>query len=646
MTSNNNKVRRGTSAQPVSVGDAPYLIAELHLILDNGFRRCRALAERMQLKLEQDYRSQLELLYIDPNSLKPVLRPTINSLYKIMTQTIFDVLRLLQPEDFNKKVNFYLLPGYHSHLINKRIFYQKKAGGPSKRTSYKSFGLGLTGGATGDPEEYYDCCHARWYHYATTPPPPNKDFLPASPYHWFAYQQPRITRRDLHNLVASLTFSRNNLCSEDSRFPEHKVLNLGEHSIDWGGDVAETLNGMKFVSRPKWKFPDRGDRKEVLDPKYDPKREVQLRYVRCLLISLWMHSVFENEEPEWLDLLKSELSQLELTSMLNAVELALDDRVACDWGDEQSKRPRFRTWTMINLHPLIAPPPTPLYGPSNHASRFQESSDVYRQTIGWATMFCSAPLGIPFISVVRQWIRTVYSMLRSAEVTVLLKNREPHARAAQMVRLFSHDSYRFMEESVGTVLRGVGNCSKQQTDYRKHIIQALRLLNTFNYTVSSALPHPEKLVEQREIFVKALNVGEKRLLGCIYRAADDIQKHRVRARTGTPAIVIIPKQPTISKQEASGITYVYCLLLVGELVRNYCRHGPPGHMARLSAGITDGELCIELVGRADNRPAGENFAILDNLLGALRVGEAKIEEQDEKQYRWRVTVQLQQKEPA
>jgi hypothetical protein len=324
--------------------------------------------------------------------------------------------------------------------------------------------------------------------------------------------------------------------------------------------------------------------------------------------------------------------------------LALADDVACNWGDKQSRRPPFRTWTMINLHPLIAPPPTPLFGPSNHATRFQETSEVYRQTIGWATMFCSTPLGIPFISVIRQWIRTVYSMLRSAEVTVLLKNREPHARAAQMVRLFSHDSFRFMEDSVGTVLRQVGDCSKQHTEYRRHIIQALRLLNTFNYTVSSAIPHPDKLVEQRNAFVKALNVGERHLLGCIYRAAADTQKHRGRGRTGTPAKVSIPTRPRISKQEASGITYVYCLLLIGELVRNYCRHGPAGHKAKLSAAITHGELCIEFLGRAENRPAAENFAILDNLLGTLGVGEAKIEEQDHKQYRWRITVQLKQQE--
>jgi hypothetical protein len=238
-------------------------------------------------------------------------------------------------------------------------------------------------------------------------------------------------------------------------------------------------------------------------------------------------------------------------------------------------------------------------------------------------------------------------MLRSAEVTVLLKNREPHARAAQMVRLFSHDSYRFMEESVGTVLRYVGSCAKKRADYRKHIIQQLRVLNTFNYTVSNAIPHPEKLVEQRDAFLRALNVGEKRLIGCIYRAAADIQKHRGRGLSGTHAKVIIPQLRTISKLGASGATYVYCLLLVGELVRNYCRHGPRGQEAKLSAGIVDGKLSIELFGRVDqNRPAGENFAILDNLLGALKIGDAKIEELAEKQCRWRVTVQLKQGESA
>jgi len=640
MAPTRRKARRSKSAQTV-LAEAPHLVAELHRVLDSGFRRCRGLAERMQKDTELHYHDQLELLYIGHNNLKPILRPLVNEFYEVMTRTIFEVLRLLQPEDFKngKRVNFYFLPGYHSHLINKRIFYQQEASGP-KGTSYKSFGVGLTGGAKGKPKEYHDCRHARWYHYATTPPRPKKDFLPASPYHWFAYQQPRIRRGDPHDLIASLTFSTDASAEEDANFPEHKVLNLaesGESSLEWGTQVAKTLNEMEHVSDPDWQFPDRGDRKQASDPDYDQEREIRFRRIRCLLISLWMHSVFARKPPDWWNELESELDRLQLESMSEAIAEALKDEIASNWADRRHG-PGFKTWTMINLHPLIAPPPTPLFGHVDHAARLQEASAVYRQTIGWATMFCSASLQIPFISVVRQWIRTVYSMLRSTEVTVLLKNREPHVRAAQMVRLFSHDSYRFMEESVNTVLRQVADCTAERVAYRKHVIQALRVLNTFTYTVSNAFPHREKLDEQREEFLKALNVGEKRLLGCLYRAADDIQKYR-RSRKRRPAIVTFPMRSP-AKLEASSVTYVYCLLLVGELIRNYCRYGPSGQEAELLATITGGELRIELTARADKRPAGENFAILDNLLGTLRVGEAKLDEQNDKNFRWRVTVQL------
>lgn len=643
MTKTKSNARRAKETRSVSA-DVPLLIAELHRLLDNGFRRCRALAEKMQNEIELQYHDQLELLYIGQNNLKPILRPLVNEFYKVMTRTIFEGLRLLQPEDFKggKKVNFYFLPGYHSHLINKRIFYQEEANGPSG-SSYKSFGLGLTGGAKGEPEEYHDCRHARWYHYATTPPRPRKDFLPASPYHWFAYQQPRIEEADPHNLVASLTFSMDASAAEDKNFPEHKVLNLaetGESSLEWGTQVAEMLNEMQYVSHPDWKFPDRGDRKQASDPHYDENDELRLRRIRCLLISLWMHSVFESKPPDWWDELNEELGKQQLESMSEAIGEALNDEIASNWAD-QRHGPGFRTWTMINLHPLIAPPPTPLFGPKDHAARLEEASAVYRQTIGWATMFCSCSLGIPFISAVRQWIRTVYSMLRSAEVTVLLKNREPHVRAAQMVRLFSHDSYRFMEESVGTVLRQAEDCSPKAVAYRKHVIQALRVLNTFTFTVSNALPHQEKLAEQRSEFLKALNVGEKRLVDCLYSAANDIQRYR-RRRSGTPAIVTFPKHPT-SKREASSVTHMYCLLLVGELIRNYCRYGPAGYKAELSANIIGGELCIELTARAETRPAGEDFAILDNLLGTLGIGDAKIEDHGNQIFRWRVTVRL--KEP-
>jgi hypothetical protein len=629
------------------LGREPLLVAELQQILDRGFRRCRALAEDMQEGLQKDYPDRLELLYIGQDNLKPIIRPWVNNFYQTMTQTIFEVLRLLQPKDFagGKNVNFYFLPGYHSYLISKRIFYQEESSGPAG-TSYKSFGVGLCGGPEGRAEEYHDCCHARWYHYATTPPRPQRDFLPASTYHWFAYQQPTLTEGDRHDLVASITFSTIESAAEEPRFPEHKLLNLSgltEDSWEWGTKVAEMLNDMPYKLHPTWEFPDRGDRKHVISPEYNAEREEELRDIRRLLISLWMHSVFKSEPPGWWDRLTGELDKLELTSMSDAIRQALEDKVACDWGDRRSGRPGFRTWTTINLHPLIAPPPAPLYGPRYHAASAQEASATYRQTIGWATMFCSAPLDFPFISVVRQWIRTVYSMLRSTEVTVLLTNRAPHIRAAQMARALSHDSHKFMDETVNAVLRHINDNDPDVTAYRTHVIYTLRALTTFMFMICNAAPHPDKVRAEADKLRESLRMESERLVATIYKVAADVQLYRTGTREGINATVAIPAQPLLEGRAIEAPAYAYCILLIGEMVRNYCNHGPKDGEARLSATANGERLDIVLEGPAENRPASENFAILHNLLETLELGEAKVE-RVEGAYRWRVTVLLSRQE--
>ena len=340
-------------------GREAMLVAELQRTLDKGFRLCRALGEDMQKRIEADSSGRLELLYIGYESLKPTIRPLVNDFYKTMTRTLFEVLRLLQPDDFagDNRVNFYFLPGYHSHLINKRIFYQESDGPDGN--SYKSFGVGLCGGADGTAEEYHDCCHARWYHYATTPPRNQNKFLPASPYHWFAYQQPRVTADDPHDLVASLTFSTDPSVEPDDNFPEHMILNLATpagSSSEWGTKVADMLNAMPHRTHPHWVFPDRGDREQVKDLSYDAECDERLRRIRCLLISLWMHSVFESRPPDWWRQLNEELERQSLTSVSESIAQALADEVACDWGDRNSGRPGFTNWTTINLHPLSPRP--------------------------------------------------------------------------------------------------------------------------------------------------------------------------------------------------------------------------------------------------------------------------------------------------
>ena len=615
----------------------PLLTARVQQVLDKGFQKCLKEGKNMQVKLESEFQGQIELIYTRPDQVKEVLAPHINEFYNAMAETIFKALRTLQAEPFenNKPVNFFFLPGYHSHLINRRIFYQMPSTDLSER-SYRNFGVGLCGDPDADVQRYQDCSHSKWYHHATTPPP-SKGFLPASPYHWFAYQQPRVSA-DPYNLIASLTFTTSPSV-EDPNSPEHKLLYLdgsATNSRDWGRNVADMLNSLQHVHNKDWEFPDRGD--QALNPEYDFGREPELRDVRCLLISLWMHSVFRDNQPDWWDHLIAELKKQRLDSVLASIDAARNDPIASDWGDG-NKRPLFVTWTTIGLHPLVAPPPMPITGSREHGVGVHEASDLYRHTIGWATLLCSEPLGVPFISVVRQWIWTVYSMLRSGEVSILLRDREPSVRAAQSVRSLSHDIKKFMEEPIRTLLDEVDQSTQDAIEFRLFVLRALRALGALLYGASSAAPDPAKLKElKHDIVTPLVQVGEQ-LAATLYCVASDVQGYRIEKGKGRVAI----PSTSVRSSQIPVDAYVSCYILIGELVRNYCRHSPRGAVARLSVESGGGKLNINLEGPIEGNPVGPSFALLENMLDALFLGKADHKNTD-RGCRWTVTINLEEEE--
>jgi hypothetical protein len=595
----------------------------------------------MQGDLEERFGSRLELHKNQRAELEDILLPWARPFYETIAKTLFEVLRLIQPEHFEggDKVNFYFLPGYHSHLIDKRIFYRceppELAGLP-----YRDFGVGLCGDsrtALDVLELYHDCSQIRWYYRATMPPYGESEFRPGSPYHWYINQQPRISDEP-HHMVASFTFSTIESISEDREFPEHKVLNLAElkgNSKEWGTKVAEKLNSTPKLRDPGWEFPDRRDR--ASDSRFDPKRERDLRRVRCMLISLWMHSVFNSEEPDWWDDLIQEIDKHQLTGTRTAISEGREDNVACEWGDRSCGRPGFTTWTTICLHNLVAPPPVPWIGPRDHLGHMKETAAaVYKHNIGWATILCSAPLSISFISVARQWIRTVYGTLRNAEVSVLLRNRESLERAAQMVRALTHDTHKFMQESVDTVLREIEDSSLEVVAYRRFVLLALRAQTYFTNAAVNAIPDPMKQHRLRGEFVEFLLKDPKHLTGALYRVALDVQKYRTRTHR---ARVEVPEHLAIPLPDIPFDTYASCLLLVGEIVRNYCDHGPPNEVARLAVIHDNGRLEIILEGRGEAHSVGVNFALLHNVLETLRLGRAEFRKTGENCF-WSIIIYL------
>jgi hypothetical protein len=619
-------------------------VARVQQVLDKGFQKCLALAETMPKKIEKAFHGRLELIYIEHEELRNILRSSVNEFYQAMTETLFQVLRILQPHDFanGNRINFYFLPGYHSCLTNRRMFFREKCF-PSIGGLYQNFGVGLCGDPDLQaPEQYYDCSHARWYLYATTPPRPVKDFFPASPYHWFAYQQPRISA-DPHDLVASLSFTMIPSAIANPDFPEHQILNLSEpatSSRDWGTKVKDMLNNMQHVRQPLWKFPDRGDRHS--DQHFDKEHEGRLCEARCLLISLWMHSVFNSEQPDWLKDLFDELEKQELESVSASIRAALKDPVAHDWGDKKKGRPSFKTWTTIGLHPLVAPPPVRIMGPQNESVESMPTpSTIFRQTIGWATMLCSTRLDLPFISVARQWIRGVYGMLRTAEVAVLLKNRESLERAAQVVRALSHDTRKLIYESVASMLHEANSNSTEVVQNRRITLLNLDAQSVLSYGLSAAAADSLKAKRMHDDILKSLEGVRDNLVGIIYRVADEIQGFM--REENCPKI----KVPQLLSQdfEIPRNTYAICLLLIGEMVRNYCEHGPEGSVAELSATLTEHWLKIVLEGNTEKRPVGQAYALLDNILEILSLGEARSDKVSDNRYRWTVAVNFKKEPP-
>ncbi len=597
-------------------------------VLDQGFRECLEAARKMHEQIKERFATRIERLASHEDELKDLVLPWINPLYTTMAWTMFRVLALMQPESFKSgDVNFYFLPGYHSCLAHRRLFYsQQVCVGDS--FILRNFGVGFSG----DPlksthiDPYHDCCQARWYTLATTKPK-DGDFRPGSPYIWYAYQQPTCSE-DIYDLIASFTFSTAAQNRNSNGFPEHKILQLEKgRSNEWGDRVAKLLNDIPYKSYPEWVFPDRYDRSN--EPDYDAEREVRLRRARHLLISLWMHSVFEKKQPKWWSKLIDELKKNELDDVIKAVSVAKDDPVAGNWGDG-AKRPQFNTWTTLSMHRLAAPPPAPLLQPTETSTSKFLDAETYLQTVGWATMLSSVPLGLPFISVIRPWIRMIYGMLRSAEVNVLLQDRLPLHQAAQAARIISHDMHKFMQEPVMTLVEEVTASDPEKVDYRRFILLLLKAQGEFAYAVCHAATDSTKVKALRaEILESLRSVGDK-LPDYLFQVATEVQRFRSYKDAGYFTSEWTDDRATEIPIE----TYVNCLLLIGEVIRNHRQHGK-GTEAKLT--ITQGDCLVITLEVQGEREAGLSFGLLDNALKTLDLGSAKFSKSDT-QSRWIIKV--------
>lgn len=602
-------------------------IAHANQVLDKGLQQILTRCKEMQDDLEARFAGKLELLESQRGPLAAALEPWTCRLYKEMAETMFEVLKIMQPEDFAgaADVNFYFWPGYHSYLTNKRMFC---------RSDERLFlGVGVCGNMR-QTTTYDDCHQARWYRFAVTPV--EESFPPASPYHYFELQRPTVTNQP-HDLIASLTFSTDLALQSQIDFPEHQVVTLGHSglgSIGWGEEVAAMLNGLPHLKKPGKKFPYRFDLEGT--PNFDAKRDHDLRNLRLYLIALWLHSAFKTEEPGWWPKVVAELTAQDLNGLKTLMLNESQDPVAADWADERTNRPPFTTLTTICFHPLVAPSPRPIIGPMELA-RTGGASTADHRNIGWATVLCSAPMRVGFISLIRDWIDRVYGTIRNTEVSLVLKHREPLDRAAQMVQIFNHEMRTFMDEQLATILLELSNSTLAAVARREFVILALQNLIDFTYGLTHAAPDPNKVIAFRRKFIESLLSVKQSILKDVFcQVGLDVQTHHVGSSTAQVTIPA-PQQPVnvLSLRR----TYVSCMLLAGEMIRNYYEHAPSGAEATFAILIDNTIITLTLEGPTRGIPPSKTFGLLHNFLEGLGLGEATCEG-DEKAQRCTWTVRV------
>ena len=213
--------------------------------------------------------------------------------------------------------------------------------------------------------------------------------------------------------------------------------------------------------------------------------------------------------------------------LLTAVAGWADNAVASDWGDGSTQRPPFTALSTICFHPLIAPSPAPIVGPMELARAGRRRSTADERNIGWATLLCSKPLGLPFVSMVRDWMDKIYGILRNTEVSLVLRQREPLERAAQMVTILAHEMHTFVRQRLEPMLIFIRDDSPEAVERRIFDLICLQELIDLTYGLTSVAPQPAKIAEYKAKFVNSLSIDRQVLRDILLQAALDVQSYHV-----------------------------------------------------------------------------------------------------------------------
>jgi hypothetical protein len=611
---------------------------ECEVEFDKAFRHCLHLCRELLNDAPAQFGGRVVSNGVSSLTLDAVLRPWVRQCYKTIGSTLFRVLRIMQAGDFREgHVNFYLWPGYHSCFNGKRIFFRPE-GPADPLVRPQEFGLGFWGDPIVDePETFHACCQANWYARATVHAADG--FWPPSPYYWIMKQEP-LSPGKTDVPLESMTYTTDQGAAEVLA-PQHYVTLLSKgpgDSRNWGSDVAAFLNSLKR-NEPGWQFPDRLDRNG--HPGFSAALEPELRELRCLLISLWMHSAFCDGPPDWWDDLIKAARVHNFHLLENRLRAGVSSLSESDWGDQSTGRTQFSTLTTIVLDPMVAPPPDLGIGPRTQSPSSSLDSKEYARHIGWASILCSVPLRLPFIMVARRWLGMVYALMRHSEMSIALKELGVLAKAALAADSLLHDLHRFIELSRTKIIREAEDCSEEAADFRYFAMDAIHAFSSLVYEVYGAAPHPHKLDNARKKFLACLSLPADDLKAILTRVAWDVQHYGSRAGHGRVTIRSPLRTSDINQLEGGRLAYAAGLLLAGEMIRNHVQHGLEGDEAIWSAEVEERQLSITLIASSDFEPRSHTYSLLHTFLEVLGVGSASTKwNPDSKKCTWRVGVNL------
>ncbi len=582
--------------------DVNELMVAAQDLLEKGLQKCldltRALIDNLKRRAADEVGNRL----LTNAELQDELTGRSRELYKIMAQTLFELIQKLQPEDCppEKAINFYFWPGYHSVLIQQRIFIRQY-----EEDDEWNFGVGICGTPKGKLDIYHDSCQARLFQYLIKPRN-ESDIAPVDIHRFLLNRDLSRDNPHLHRFLVVTNKPLPRGATPDTYVP---LSSMEQGTEGWGFQLDTSMwKAMRLATF-------RGQHSTRIEDQQF-RREAQNK-----LQSLWLHSAFCNLEPGWLPSFIDTLGAHPGSDLLHSsLTRALRDKRASDWGDKSEGRPLFSSWGILSLSPWLDPRDILL---GEDGQSFDRARSLSSKTVGSAAFLSSVPLGPVYLAFAKQWVSEVYNAIRNAEMAMLIHNKQRRVDEAFAAGpYFAHEIQTVVDQALPTVQRAFADDREEAVKTRRFVLYSIRTLCALAYSFTNVVMSPSKDAIERERGnlldpLRKLR-ARKVLLSDLTTIAEETYES-LKIKDG--GVVLFP-EPQSTEISADEVQYGACFLLIAELLRNYCHSHRSGPTASFRTWLDGDILTVELEGstRAERKPTSMSVARLDRFLRLLGVG--------------------------